>query len=150
MKVVLDTNALIPGIFFSGLPGKILQAWRCGKIQIAVSIEIPEEYLIVAERLTARHVGVEYQGILGVIVENAELVQASSLKEPLCEDSPDDKFLACALAARARITVRGDKALLEASGYRGVKVVTPKEFVLEYLRLNHTRAIEMMRIKNKA
>jgi len=90
---------LIPGIFFSGLPGKILQAWRSGKLQIAVSIEIPEEFLIVAERLTARRADVEYQGILGLIVAYAELVQASGLKEPLCEDSPDDKFLACAVPA---------------------------------------------------
>jgi len=33
MRIVLDTNVLISGIFFSGLPGKILQAWHAQKLQ---------------------------------------------------------------------------------------------------------------------
>ncbi len=133
MKVVLDTNVLMSGIFFSGLPGRILQAWRSRKLQLAVSVEVLEEYLNVAERLAARYTDVEYQGILGLIVEHAELIQASGLKEPVCEDPDDDKFLACAIAAKAKIVVSGDKALLKASGYRGIQVRTPKEFVVEYL-----------------
>ena len=48
MKIVLDTNVLISGIYFSGTPGTILQAWRSGKFQLAVSVEILEEYLNVA------------------------------------------------------------------------------------------------------
>ncbi len=133
MKVVLDTNVLISGIFFSGLPAKILQAWRFEKFQLAVSIEILEEYLSVAERLTARYAAVEYQGVLGLIVQNAELVQAWGLQGPVCEDPDDDKFLACAVTAKAEIIVSGDKALLKASGYRDVQVATLKEFILEFL-----------------
>jgi putative PIN family toxin of toxin-antitoxin system len=51
MRIVLDTNVLISGIFFSGLPGKILQAWHARKLQLLLSIEILEEYLNVANRL---------------------------------------------------------------------------------------------------
>jgi len=36
MKIVLDTNVLISGIYFSGPPGTFLQAWRSGKFQLAV------------------------------------------------------------------------------------------------------------------
>jgi predicted nucleic acid-binding protein len=28
MKTILDSNVLISGIYFSGPPGRILQAWR--------------------------------------------------------------------------------------------------------------------------
>jgi AbrB family looped-hinge helix DNA binding protein len=45
MTIVLDTNVLISGIYFSGPPSTILQAWRTGKFQLAVSIEILEEYI---------------------------------------------------------------------------------------------------------
>ena len=133
MKVVLDTNVLISGIFFSGLPGRILNAWRSRKFQIAVSVEVLEEYIDVAERLTARYADIEYQGILGLIVENADLIQASSLSEPVCDDPDDDKFLACAVAAHAEIIVSGDRALLKASGYQGIQVMTPKDFVSQYV-----------------
>jgi len=133
MKVVLDTNVLMSGIFFGGPPGRILQAWRSRKLQLAVSVDVLEEYLNVADRLAARYTNVDYQGILGLIVEHAELIQASGLKESVCEDPDDDKFLACAIAANAEIVVSGDKALLKASGYHGIQVRTPREFMLEYL-----------------
>ena len=44
MKVILDTNVLISGIFFSGPPHQILNAWRDGKIQLVISQEILKEY----------------------------------------------------------------------------------------------------------
>ena len=50
MKIVLDTNVFISGIFFSGPPSIILQAWRDSKIQIILSKEILEEYQRVAEK----------------------------------------------------------------------------------------------------
>jgi len=34
VKIVLDTNVLVSGIFFSGPPYQILEAWRDNKIQI--------------------------------------------------------------------------------------------------------------------
>jgi putative PIN family toxin of toxin-antitoxin system len=132
-KIVLDTNVLISGIFFSGPPGKILQAWRSRKFQLCVSLEILEEYLNVAERLVSRYAGVEYEEILGLIVQNAQLVQAADLPEPVSEDPDDDKFLACALASNTRIIVSGDSDLLKISGYADIRVLTPKAFVSEFL-----------------
>jgi putative PIN family toxin of toxin-antitoxin system len=135
MRIVLDTNVLISGIFFSGLPGKILKAWGSRKLQLLVSTEILEEYLSVAERLANRYDGVEYEEILGLIVQNAELVQATGLPKPVCTDPDDDKFLACALASNTRIVVSGDRDLLKVSGYCGIQVLTPKAFASEML--NH-------------
>ena len=133
MKIVLDTNVLISGIYFSGQPGRILAAWHSRKLQLCVSLEILEEYLNVAERLANRYAGVEYEGILGLIVQNAELVQAANLPEPVSEDPDDDKFLACALASNTHIIVSGDNDLLKVSGYADIRVLTPKGFISEFL-----------------
>lgn len=133
MRVVLDTNVLISGIYFGGQPGKILQAWRSHQIQIVFSPGILEEYLVVAERLAMRYAGVEYERILNMIVQNAELIHVGDLSESVCDDADDDKFLACAVASGANIVVSGDQALFKTSGYRGVTVVTPKVFVSEHL-----------------
>jgi putative PIN family toxin of toxin-antitoxin system len=92
MRVVLDTNVLISGICFGGQPGKILQAWRTNQIQMVISPEILEEYLEVAQRLATRYVGIEYERILNLIVQNSELVQPGDLPEPVCDDADDDKF----------------------------------------------------------
>jgi predicted nucleic acid-binding protein len=40
MRIVLDTNVLMSGIFFGGAPGNILHAWQAGQITLAVSPEI--------------------------------------------------------------------------------------------------------------
>jgi len=40
VKVVLDTNVFVSGIFFSVPPYQILQAWRDDQIQLVVSPEI--------------------------------------------------------------------------------------------------------------
>ena len=51
-----------------------------------------------------------------------------------CATYPDDdKFLACAIAGKSKLIVSGDKHLLRVSGYRGIKVERPREFIDEYL-----------------
>ena len=44
MKIGLDTNVFIAGIFFSGPPHQILKTWRQGKISFVVFEEILSEY----------------------------------------------------------------------------------------------------------
>ena len=51
MKIVLDTNVLVSGIFFSGPPRKIVDAWIEGVCQFVVSVPILEEYRRVAKEL---------------------------------------------------------------------------------------------------
>ena len=64
----------------------------------------------------------------------AEIVAASQLPTQVCDDPDDDKFLACAAAARVPIVISGDKALRRASGYRDIAVLTPRQFVDAHLR----------------
>jgi len=133
MRIVLDTNVLISGIYFNGLPGKVLQAWRDKRFQLVVSTEILEEYLTVAQRLAERYTNIEYEEILGLIIENSEIIQATKLPEPVSEDPDDDKFLACALVSNTSIIVSGDSDLLTVSGYADIRVLSPKEFTSEFL-----------------
>ena len=133
MRIVLDTNVLMSGIFFGGVPGQILAAWREGRFELAVSPDITDEYVRVGERLAQRFAGIDVQVILDLIVRNAEIVPSTALPGPVCDDPDDDKFLACALAARVDLIVSGDKKLLAVSGYEDVAVATPREFSDQWL-----------------
>ena len=55
------------------------------------------------------------------------------MNEQICADPDDDKFLACALAGKCKTIVSGDKELLKVSGYRGINVMRPREFLEKYL-----------------
>jgi len=134
MKIVLDTNVFISGIFFSGLPYEILKAWRDRRLRIVVSAEILEEYRRVGMRLSKEYRGVDLEPFLALLAVEAAVVLAPPLPEPVCEDSDDDKFIACALVARCNMIVSGDKLLRKVSGYKGIKVLTPRSFVEHYLK----------------
>ena len=133
MKVILDTNVFISGVFFTGPPSRILKAWHDEKLQLVISQEILEEYERVAKELTAQFPSVNVRRILELVAAKAECYSPHRLMEPVCGDPDDDKFIACALASKCKIIVSGDKHLLKVSGFRGIKVVKPAEFVDEYL-----------------
>ena len=75
MKVVIDTNIFISGVFFSGPPYRILQAWRNGDLQIVLSLEILDEYYRIGEALSAQFPKVDLNPILELITTKAELVE---------------------------------------------------------------------------
>ena len=133
MKIVLDTNVFISGVFFSGPPYHILKSWRDGKVQLVVSKEILEEYQRVGEILAERFSEVNLDPIIELIAVKAELVLAPNLSDPICDDPDDDKFLACALKSKNKLIISGDKHLLRLSGYQGIEIIRPWRFVDKYL-----------------
>ncbi len=133
MRVVVDTNVLVSGVFFSGMPRRILEAWRDRRLQLVVSLEILEEYRRVGGRLAEQFEGVSLEPFFTLLATNALLVQPKLLREGVVSDPADDKFFACALAADCRTIVSGDKQVLAASGYQRVEVLRPRSFVEKYL-----------------
>ena len=133
MRVILDTNVFVSGVFFSGRPFRILEAWRDRKLQLIASQEILEEYQRVGETLAEQFPGINLQPIIDLVTTNAEIFPNQVLPESVCEDPDDDKFLACALISRCKVIVSGDRHLLKVSGFRGIKVVKPRQFISEYL-----------------
>jgi len=133
VKVVLDTNVFISGVFFSGPPFEILKAWLDKKIQIIISSEILHEYKRVGEELSYRYPEIEISPILESFAKKAISIPAPSLPHPVCVDSDDDKFLACAVAGNTELIISGDKHLLDIKEFQGIKIVKPRKFVDEYL-----------------
>jgi len=133
LKTVLDTNVFISGVFFKGPPYQILKAWREGRIRLLLSDEIFEEYQRVGELLSNDYPKIDLGPFLELLAINTEFVTPKKLKNPVCEDPDDDKFLACAIAGKSKIIISGDTHLLKVSGYEGIKVLRPRKFFDEYL-----------------
>jgi putative PIN family toxin of toxin-antitoxin system len=134
VRVVLDTNVLISGVFFGGLPGRIIEAWKNEDLTLVVSPAILGEYYRVGRVLASRYEGVSLDPFLALLAVHAEIIDAPPIPQGVCDDPDDDKFMACALAGSASIVVSGDKHLRAVSGWRGVEVMTPKAFVERYVR----------------
>jgi putative PIN family toxin of toxin-antitoxin system len=134
MRLVLDTNVFISGVFFSGPPYEILDAWRLRKVDLVISPDILDEYRRAGEKLAKRYQGVDLEPFLELLAIKARIVEPLPLDETVCSDPDDDKFIACALASRTKLICSGDKALLRASGYRGITILRPKDFVDSHLK----------------
>jgi putative PIN family toxin of toxin-antitoxin system len=101
MKVVLDTNVLISGIFFSGIPSRLLAAWADGSFELLATVEILTEYHRVADRLHAQFAAVDIKPVLDLITKEIRIVEPAPVPLTACDDQDDLKFLACALSGRA-------------------------------------------------
>ena len=136
MKVVVDTNVFASGVFFRGIPNRILRAWADRRISIAFSPEILAEYQRTGHKLARDFPGVDLSPFLSLLLTTGELHNPGQLGEQVSTDPEDDKFLACALAARCRHVISGDKHLVNVSGYRGITDWRPRAFFERNLRID--------------
>ena len=128
MKVVLDTNVLISGIFFGGPPRAVLDAWAAGRFELIVSPLMVDEYVRTCDRLGRSHQDLEYQSILASLIGHGTLVPDTTDSEPITADPDDDKFMLSARGSGA-VVVSGDRHLLDVAGWQGVQVMKPRDFL---------------------
>lgn len=135
MRVILDTNVLISAVFFGGVPGRILEAWVAGRVELVLSPDILDEYRRVGSDLAGRYPerAEALSPVLALIAMHATMVLAKALPAQVSADAADDMFLAAAVTADVAIVVSGDQHLLDVAGWRGVAVLTPRQFVDRYL-----------------
>lgn len=128
MKVVVDTNVLVSGIFWSGRPFQVLKHWTDGKFDLLVSEPILDEYIRVIAELGEKrnsHLG-EAWGQL--VVRNALLIQPNQ-RCKYSRDKDDDKFLDCSVSGGAQYLVSGDDDLLSLKRVVDVEIMTPTVFL---------------------
>ncbi len=134
MRIILDTNVFILGIFFTGPPYQILKAWRDGEVQLLVSPSILDEYQRIGFELALRFRDVDLRPFLDLLTIQAEIVLAPTLPPVIHDDPSDDKFLEAAVAGKASYIISGDKHLLKLSEYQGIQILKPIDFVQGYLK----------------
>ena len=133
MRIVVDTNVVISGIFFGGNPRKIVEAIADGGIDAYATIEIMDEYMGIIDSMIERKQGHLNQSILSPLFSSMKIIEHKSAIS-VSRDPDDDKFIECAVDARALYIVSGDKDLLDIHDYEGIQIITAKEFCENYLK----------------
>ena len=90
MRIVLDTNVFFSGVFFTGPPYKILQAWRDGQVQLLLSPAIMDEYRAVLTELSSQFPNIEIEPLLHFLAIHSEIVLPPSLPQVI-RDDPSEK-----------------------------------------------------------
>lgn len=132
MKIVIDTNIVISGVFFGGLQRKILQAVLANKITACANVDIIQEYNATVREMVFRKQGEIDENILMPLVARMQIVEGKAIVQ-VCRDPDDNKFIECAKDAHALYIVSGDKDLLDIGTYEEIEILTVKEFCDRYL-----------------
>ena len=131
MRIVIDTNVLVSGVFFGGFPRKILSAVVSRKITACATAEIINEYEEIVQEMIGRKQGHIDSAILSPLIQVLEVIEPITHVE-ICRDPDDDKFLGCAKDSHALYIVSGDKDLLVIEEYENIQIMTAKEFYEKY------------------
>ncbi len=128
MRVVLDANVVFAGMGWRGEAHQCLMAMARRRITVFATLEILDEVrALVAERGSKfKHAP---HNLLVWYYERVKLVEPAPLGKPRSRDAKDDPYLACALAAEAKIIVSRDDDLLTLQKPFGIQIVTPRELL---------------------
>lgn len=132
MRILIDTNILISGLFFGGLPKRLL-AEIDENFNVCVNEKILSEYNQQIDKKVSNpkyHLDEKIRGKFFNSLQSFEI--KSDLK--ICRDPDDDKFINCAIDAKAIYIVSGDNDLLTIKNFAGIEIVTAREFYDRYLR----------------
>lgn len=133
-RVVCDTNVMVSGFLWAGPPREILRLAERGAIKLFTSRPLLLELARVLsypklERILLR-ANVTGADLVTWLVEHASLVVPRPLPGPAVPDDPaDEQVLACAREADADAIVSGDRHLLLIGVYRGIPILTVRDFL---------------------
>ncbi len=131
MRIVIDTNVLISGVFFGGFPRKILSAVVGQKITACATAEIISEYEEIVHEMITKKQGHINKAILSPLIRTMEIIEPITHVE-ICRDPDDNKFLECAKDSHALYIISGDKDLLVIRQFGNIQIVTAKDFCQKY------------------
>lgn len=131
IRAVVDNNlfvsiALRPGATLR----QVLEHWEQGHFLLLTSEPIRIELLAVLDRFWRQgRLPNDPSPLLETLAGRAEITAGADLASGVCRDPDDDKFLSCAVEGRADYLVTGDDDLLALGDYRGIRIVTPRQFI---------------------
>ena len=128
MRAVADTNVYISALNFGGTPEEVLGLGRAGDIQLFISpsmLREIEEVLLRKFHWSPRDV----REASVAIQEFSKLVRPQEVVHVITEDEPDNRILECALEAGADFVITGDQHLRQLNTFRGISIVSPREFL---------------------
>ena len=135
LNAVFDTNTLISGILWRGIPFQALKWAEEGSLRIYTSLEILTEVYRVLHYPKFQQYIEDQQAssreIFAKIASLCTIIQVDQVVKGVCSDKDDEKFLSCALAANVEVLVSGDKHLLDLEQYQSVRILAARQFYEE-------------------
>jgi putative PIN family toxin of toxin-antitoxin system len=131
---VLDTNVIVSAALFpDSVPRRAFEkAIDLGKPLLSAEF-LEELHEVLNRKRFDRYVSQESRkGFLATLVDQGVFLEVQDSIQ-VCRDPKDDKFLDLAVAGQATCLITGDEDLLVLNPFRGIPIVTPRQFLEEFV-----------------
>lgn len=129
LKVVYDTNVLISAFIAESYPREAFRMVLGGKVMLLASEELLAEFESVLSREKFGFTKLQINDMI-LMVKRASKIVAPQQKLNIIKQDPDDNvILECAIEGKAGYIVSGDRHLLALKQYRGIKIITARQFI---------------------
>lgn len=129
MRLVLDTNTVVSGLIWGGVPGRLIDAAATGTAQLISSVPLLDElHDVLSRKKFTAHLadqGVAAADLFEGYAALVQLVIPAVISAVILADPDDDIVLATAVACGSDAIVSGDAHLLGISEFQGIPIVTP-------------------------
>ena len=128
MIVTVDTNVLVSGAFFGGIPGRIVEAAREGTFTLVISPLLLSELRRVFSRPKFGLDPDAVQLLMADMESSATIVYPRKRHQVVAGDPADDAVVDCAIESGSAYIVSGDSHLTDMAAVEGIVVLTPRQF----------------------
>ena len=127
-SIVIDSNVWISALVFGGNARAIFEYSIRNGVTISVSIELINEVRrIVFKKFKSFKSDLE--DFILAINSKLDYVMLGSVLVEVCRDPNDNFVIETAVISKSKYIVSGDRDLLELKAYKGIKFVSPADFV---------------------
>jgi len=135
IHAVLDSNVIISGLLFGGIPSRIINLAMTGKFICYTSSDILDEIRGVLSR-PKFNLSTDEVTYLTTELENLFVITFPKVKiRAVKKDPDDDMILECAIESNADLIVSGDSHLLELGQWQGINIKNPVEAMTLFEKL---------------
>jgi uncharacterized protein len=130
IRVVLDTNVLVSALLFGGMLNRLVDKWKSGTVVPVFSRATFAEFRRVLAYPRFALTESEIRALIeDEVLPYFDVVDTLDDVRGACRDPGDDIFLSCAVAAEVDAIVSGDKDLLEMGCFRGIPIISVRDFL---------------------
>ena len=129
LRGVFDNNVLVSAALLGGVPRKAFdKLLDSGTVLVSVPVLLELADVLNRPKFDKYVTHDERMRFMVSFLKVAEMIEVSETIIA-CRDPKDDKLLELAVSGTADFLVTGDKDLLVLNPFRGVEIITPREFL---------------------
>jgi putative PIN family toxin of toxin-antitoxin system len=129
MRLVLDANIFISAFYWGGNPQKIIDRIIEGIDTLFISNEIIGEVTDVMSRPKFKSSPEIIDAFIKTIEKTGKKIYITGTVTGISRDKDDDSKIECGMMCNADFIITGDDDLLVLQEYKGIKIVTPQEYL---------------------